>query len=336
VRLSDVIGQDQATQALRRAVAAGRVPHAYLFEGPPGVGKRAAALGLAQALECPVAPGAGCGACDTCRRIEAGIHPDAPILAPTSASSQILIDEVKQVVALAQSRPHEAPARLIVIDEADAMNANAANALLKTLEEPAPRNHLVLCSASPERLPTTIRSRTQRVRFRALPAEALLAIAETRGIARERAEVAVALADGSAARMLEAVAADDGAAWQAVADLRAAVTAPAMGPVFDAAQALGSGGGDREGRKEGRQELGRLIGLLGRLYRDALVTAAGAPELALFAARAGELAAAGTERLGRALTAIVEADTALVSNVNPTLVVERLLLELKRREGHAA
>jgi len=333
VRLSEVIGQDHAVHALERAVRSDRVPHAYLFEGPPGVGKRSAALGLALALDCPEAPGAGCGLCETCRRIEGGVHPDVPTLAPTSASAQILTDEVKQMVALAQSRPHEAAARVIIIDDADAMNVNAANGLLKTLEEPAPRNHLVLCSAAPERLPTTIRSRTQRVRFHALPGEVLLAIAARRAIPRERAELAVALADGSAARMLEAAASDDdSAAWAAVSELRAAVTAAGMSPVFDAAQAVAV---DREGKKEGKQELTRLVGLLARLYRDALVTAAGAPELALFTERAGALAGAGVERLGRALAAIVEADTALVANVNPTLVVERMLLELKRREAVA-
>jgi DNA polymerase-3 subunit delta' len=333
VRLSDVIGQDQATLALSRAVRGGHVPHAYLFEGPPGVGKRGAALGLALALDCDAAPGAGCGVCETCRRIESGLHPDVPTLTPTGP--QILIEEVKQVVALAQSRPHEARARVIVIDGADAMNPSAANCLLKTLEEPAPRNHLVLCSSAPERLPATIRSRTQRVRFRSLTAQALLSLAASRGIARERAEVAVALADGSVARMLEAAADDDGAAWDAIGVLRDAVTAPGASAVFDAAQAVS---GDREARKakEGKLELARLVGLLGRLYRDALVTAAGAPELALFAERARPLATAGTGRLGRALAAIVEADTALAANVNATIAIERLLLQLKRREGPAA
>jgi DNA polymerase III subunit delta' len=334
VRLSDVIGQDHATQALGRAVAGGHVPHAYLFEGPAGVGKRAAALGLALALDCEEAPGVGCGVCETCRRIEGGIHPDVPTLAPSGP--QILIDEVKQIVALAQSRPHEARARVIVIDGADAMNPSAANCLLKTLEEPAPRNHLVLCSSAPERLLPTIRSRTQRVRFRSLTAQALLSLASARGLPRELAEVAVALADGSAARMLEAASDDDGgAAWEAIGALRAAVTTPGASAVFDAAQALS---GDREARKakEGKLELARLIGLFARLYRDALVTAAGAPELALFAEQARPLAASGTERLSRALAAIVEADTALAANVNATIAIERLLLELKRREGPAA
>jgi DNA polymerase-3 subunit delta' len=327
VRLADVIGQEQATEALGRAVRGGHVPHAYLFEGPPGVGKRAAALGLAMALSCAKAPGTGCGTCETCRRIEAGLHPDVPTFAPDGA--QILIEQTKAIVALAQSRPHEAAVRVIVIDQADAMNASAANALLKTLEEPAARNHVVLCTSAPERLLGTIRSRVQRIRFRALPAETLLQIAFARGIERPRAELAVALADGSVARMLAAVTEDDGVTWNAVGMLRDAATASGIGPILDAAAALG-------GDKEAKQELPRVVGLLGKLYRDALVTAAGAPELALFAERAGALAPLGSARLGQALNAIVETDAALAANVNPTLALEHLLIQLRRLERRAA
>jgi DNA polymerase III subunit delta' len=324
VRLEDIMGQERVVEALLRAVAAGRVPHAYLFEGPPGVGKRGVALGLALALTCPLAPGRGCGTCDTCRRIEAGLHPDVPTFAPDGP--QLVIEQAKAIVALAQSRPHEAAARVIVVDDADALNASAANSLLKTLEEPAPRNHLVLCTSAPERLLPTIRSRAQRVRFRPLSEEALLRIAAAHGLEPARATVAVALADGSAARMLAAARADEetSSAWEAIERLRAAVAAAGFTPSLDAAAALASD-------KENKDALPPLVALLARLYRDALVTAAGAPELALFADRARELAVLEPPRLLRALGAIVEADTALLANVNPTLALERLLVELRRR-----
>lgn len=329
MRWDDVIGQDRVVEGLARAVKAGHVPHAYLFEGPPGVGKRGTALGLALALTCGEAPGRGCGVCETCRRIEAGLHPDVPTFAPEGA--QLVIDQAKAIVALGQSRPHEAAARVIVIDAADTLNASAANSLLKTLEEPAPRNHLVLCTSAPERLLPTIRSRAQRVRFRALSEESLLRIASAHGLDRARAEVAVALCDGSAARMLEEARDDhDGTSkWDAVALLRAAVTAPGMTPALDAASGLASD-------KENKAALPPLVALLARVYRDALVTSTGAPELALFAERARELAALEPARLLRALGAIVEADAALAANVNPTLALERLLVELRRRERSAA
>jgi DNA polymerase-3 subunit delta' len=340
VRLADLIGQDLARAALERAIAGGRVAHAYVFEGPPGVGKRSAALGLAMALDCPVAPGAGCGACEICRRIEAGLHPDVPGFGPSGPGGQIVIDDIRAILALTRTRPHEARVRVIVVDDADAMNPSSANGLLKTLEEPLAGNHLVLCTGAPDRLLPTVRSRAQRIRFRALSPAALAEIARARGLPEARAEIAVALADGSAARMLEAAGAqtgsgDDDAAdgegesglGQALGALRRAVSTPGAGQLFDAVQVLTA-------EKESKADLPRLVALLGGLYRDAMAVAAGAPELATLA-RVGDpqaLAALGLDRLGRAVTAIVDVQLALQVNVNPTLALERLLIALKRQE----
>jgi DNA polymerase-3 subunit delta' len=335
VRLSDLIGQDLARAALERAIAAGRVAHAYVFEGPAGVGKRGAAYGLALALNCPAQPGRGCGVCETCRRIEAGVHPDVPAFGPSGPGGQIVVDDIKAMVALARSRPHEAAARVVVVDDADAMNPNAANGLLKTLEEPLAGNHLVLCTTAPERLLPTIRSRAQRIRFRPLGPAALLEIARARGIPEPRAEIAAALADGSAARMLDAATAgeQDGAAnglEEALAQLRAAVSTPGASPLFDAAAALTS-------EKDAKADLPRLVSLVGGLYRDAMAVAAGAPELASLT-RAGDpqaLASLGLPRLGRALAAVVDVAMALQVNANPTLALERLLIAFKRQEARA-
>lgn len=333
MRLADLIGQDLARAALERAIAGGRVAHAYVFEGPPGVGKRSAALGLAMALNCPVAPGAGCGACEVCRRIDSGLHPDVPSFGPSGPGGQIVIDDIRAILALTRTRPHEARARVIVVDDADAMNPSSANGLLKTLEEPLGGNHLVLCTGAPDRLLPTVRSRAQRIRFRALSPAALAAIARARGLTEARAEIAVALADGSAARMLEAVSAQDGDAesggglGQALGELRRAVSTPGAGQLFDAVAGLTA-------EKESKADLPRLVALLGGLYRDAMAVAAGAPELATLA-RVGDpqaLAALGLDRLGRAVTAIVDVQLALQVNVNPTLALERLLIALKRQE----
>jgi len=342
VRLSDLIGQDAARTALLRAIGRGHLAHAYLFEGPPGVGKRSAALGLAMALDCAAAPGTGCGACEVCRRIEAGLHPDVPSFGPSGAGGQIVIEDAKAILALARTRPHEAPARVIVVDDADAMNPSAANCLLKTLEEPLGGNHLILCSSAPDRLLPTIRSRTQRIRFRSLDPAALLALARARGVPAARAELAAALADGSAARMLEtAAAADDdvdGGPAEALRDLRRAIATPGAAGVFDLAASLASQKDkDKDGDKGAKDGVPRLVGLLAGLYRDALAIAAGAPELAVLNAgpEAHALAAMGADRLGRALAAIVDTQMALTANVNPTLAVERLAFALKRQEVRA-
>ena len=339
MRLADLIGQDTARTALLRAIERGHLAHAYLFNGPPGVGKRGAAQGLAMALNCGTAPGTGCGACEICRRIDAGLHPDVPTFGPTGPGGQIVIDDARTIQALARSRPHEAAARVIIVEDADAMNPNAANCLLKTLEEPLARNHLVLCTSAPDRLLPTIRSRTQHVRFRPLSVAELLQVARAHAIPDARAEVAAALADGSAARLFALAAEDDdGAAAQTLAALRAAVAAPATTPVFDFAAAQGS---DKFG-KAGKDDVGKLLDLTARLYRDAIALAAGAPELAVLrdtdggAGGARALAAIGVERLNRALAAIVSAQEALIANVNPTLAIERLLIALKRQERRAA
>jgi DNA polymerase III subunit delta' len=345
VRLSDLIGQDAARTALLRAIERGRLAHAYLFEGPPGVGKRNAALGLAMALDCPAAPGIGCGVCDVCRRIEAGLHPDVPTFEPTGPGGQIVVDDAKTILALARTRPHEAPARVVIVLQADAMNPNAANCLLKTLEEPLPGNHLVLCTSAPDRLLPTIRSRTQGIRFRHLDAAALLELGRVRGLPAARAEIAAALADGSAARMLAAAAAagDEEGAGPAhlLGELRAAITTPGVAGVFDLAATLASQKDkdrDNDQEKGGREGVPRLLALLAGLYRDALAMAAGAPELAVLnsGAEAQALATLGVDRLGRALAAIVDTQIALQANVNPTLAVERLVFALKRQEPRAA
>ncbi|HVR62522.1 MAG TPA: DNA polymerase III subunit delta' [Polyangia bacterium] len=328
MHLGALVGQDLAASVLGRAVAGGHVPHAYLFEGPAGVGKRGAALGLGMALACPVEPRVGCGACDSCRRIEAGLHPDVPTFVADGAF--IIMEQAQAMVALAQQRPHEAPARVIVVDDADRLNLNAANCLLKALEEPHAGTHFVLCTTAPERILPTIRSRTQRVRFRPLGVDALVAVAVAHGVPRERAATAAVLADGSlGAALVTASAEGDRELWAAVEQLEAAAAARDVGPVFDAALAVA-------GDKENKQLLPRALGLLARVYRDALVTAAGAPELALFGERAAALGGRGLPALERALAAIVEADTALAANTNAVTAVERMLLALRRRPDATA
>jgi DNA polymerase-3 subunit delta' len=335
MRLGDLAGQDHAVALLLRAVEARRVPHAYLFDGPPGVGKRSAAIGLGLALACPDTPGQGCGRCDVCRRILGGNHPDVRVIVP--ATAQILIEQAQEIVQLAAGRPHEAPARVIVLDEADRLNPNAANCLLKTLEEPFPGTHLVLVTTAPDRLLPTIRSRTQRVRFVPVRAATLIDIATRRGTDPRRAETAAALAGGSVGRLWELLGAEgQEALWQVVVDLRRAAGARDMGSIFDAASAVGD--------KESKEGLPEALALLARFYRDALATASGASDLVLLRERGDDLekVAAGARRspqlgpLRRALAGVLEADAALAGNANAVLAVERMLLEMRPCERGAA
>jgi DNA polymerase-3 subunit delta' len=171
VILRQIRGQERAVGLLRRAIAAGRVPHAYLFCGPQGAGKYTTGVALAAALTCLDEPGEGCGQCTSCAKIAQGIHPDVQTLERQGATQSIPIDTIRsRVIPQLGMLPHEGRVRVFLIDEAAALQNAAANALLKTLEEPPTRTHFVLCTTAPDALLPTIRSRCQRISFVALSA----------------------------------------------------------------------------------------------------------------------------------------------------------------------
>ncbi|MBT8493456.1 MAG: hypothetical protein KJO07_10400 [Deltaproteobacteria bacterium] len=170
--LSQVRGQDRAIARLQRAVAGDRVAHAYLFTGPARSGKYTSALALAAAMNCDLEPGVGCGTCAPCSKIADGIHPDVQTLQRQGAARIIPIASIRsQVLSVVGLAPHEARARFFLVEEATAMQGPAANALLKTLEEPPARTHFVLATTAPDKLLPTIRSRCQTVAFAALGAD---------------------------------------------------------------------------------------------------------------------------------------------------------------------
>ncbi|HZK49461.1 MAG TPA: DNA polymerase III subunit delta', partial [Thermoleophilia bacterium] len=164
---ADILGQPLALTSLRQALLHG-ASHAYLFAGPAGVGKSETALAFAAGLACPER---GCAACETCRRVLEGLHPDVEIVSPEGAV--IPIGQIREINREVVMRPFEASVRVFIILDAHAMNAEAANALLKTLEEPPRHAHFVLVSDSPQRLPQTVVSRCQRVPFTSVPSPLL-------------------------------------------------------------------------------------------------------------------------------------------------------------------
>ena len=140
-----------------------RVPHGILLGGMEGLGKSAFARRLGMSLVCPNPDtnGDACGCCDACRQVRAGSHPDLMLIVPEEAGKPIKIDAIRKLTARSALTAQPGGHRVIIIDPADAMNRSAANALLKTLEEPGSRTILVLVSARPDLLPATIRSRCQ-------------------------------------------------------------------------------------------------------------------------------------------------------------------------------
>jgi DNA polymerase III subunit delta' len=163
---TELHGQERVVAQLKRAIEGDRVPHAYLLSGPSAAPMTEMALALAAALNCHRAPGEGCGECDACAKIAAGIHPDVVTLIREGAAQIVPIESVRtQVIARIGLPPHEADLRVFIVEEATAMAPPAANALLKTLEEPPARTLFVLCTTAPEQLLPTIRSRCQRIRL---------------------------------------------------------------------------------------------------------------------------------------------------------------------------
>ena len=167
-RFADVRGQDHATRALRNSVRDGRVAHAYLFSGPRGTGKTSTARILAKALNC-AAPqdGEPCGTCDSCVQIAAGASLDVHEL---DAASNNGVEAMRELVArTALGTPGRW--KVYIVDEVHMLSAAASNALLKTLEEPPGHVVFVLATTDPQKVLSTIRSRTQHFEFRLLPAD---------------------------------------------------------------------------------------------------------------------------------------------------------------------
>jgi len=155
-----VVGHDEAVAMLKEAVASERVTHAWLFTGPPGIGKLHTARVFAAALNCPAG---GDGTCDTCRRILRGVHPDVHLIFPEG--DNLLVEDVRAVREEASRTHHEAPTAVFILDEADRMTEAAANALLKVLEEPPPEVVFVLVARSAEALVGTVPSRARTLPF---------------------------------------------------------------------------------------------------------------------------------------------------------------------------
>ncbi|MFH1867862.1 MAG: DNA polymerase III subunit delta' [Candidatus Omnitrophota bacterium] len=166
--LSDIKGQERAVEILRRSVQQERIAHAYLFLGPSGTGKKKTALEFAKLLNCESSGSDSCGHCSSCIKIEKSIHPDVSVIFKDANLSFIPIDKIRDIQRRIALKAFEAKYKIAIIADAEDMSEEASNCLLKVLEEPTPDTLLILTISSQRRIPATVISRCQIIRFRPL------------------------------------------------------------------------------------------------------------------------------------------------------------------------
>jgi DNA polymerase-3 subunit delta' len=168
-----VCGHDAQIKLFQRSVQRGRLAHAYLFLGTEGIGKRRFALELAKAVNCEAPPAdaglTACDACASCRLVDAGNHPDVELLGLAADMHEFPIEDIRALIGRINLKPARGVRRVIIMDDAASFSVEAANAFLKTLEEPPPLSLLILIGEHAEHFLPTILSRCQVVRFRPLP-----------------------------------------------------------------------------------------------------------------------------------------------------------------------
>lgn len=195
----NIIGHRWAVELLKTHIVKGEVRHAYLITGPSGVGRRTLALRMAQALNCtvPPSPGIACLECSQCKRIERMQHADLDIIEAARGGGIIKVDQIRELQHRLSLSPYEANYRIAVLQRFEEANESASNALLKTLEEPAPKVVVILTAESVEALLPTITSRCEVIRLRPVPIDVMQNGLQTKlGISEEEASVLAHLSGG--------------------------------------------------------------------------------------------------------------------------------------------
>jgi len=336
VPFSSVVGHRAVIDLLRQAVARNRVPQSLLFAGPEGVGKRAVAIALAQAVNCPrrgssiASPGDACGECPTCQRIARGLHSDVVVLDRGDEASIKIRALRERVLEVVGYRPFEAARRIYIIDPAEDLTKEAQDALLKTLEEPPASAILILVTAFPDTLLATIQSRCRRLRFGPLAeADVAKALVERHGMDARKARLLAATSGGSVGRALEEESGDLSDDRDAAMDLlRAAAKGRGVSGRLKAASALAQHGSKRRDR----EALAARLALVGSLCRDLGAIGSGAPQSLShtdLAETLQELAPAfQPRRVVGVFDALAEAQDALERNASPKIVADWVALTI--------
>ena len=331
-----LVGNDDVRRRLRRLADADHLHPCLLFEGPPGIGKAATARWLARTINCESPLGRPCGQCWPCRQIAKGTHPDVIEvgLDPARTAPIISVRQARELLKGLTLRPYAAKTRFVILDPADAMSPGAANALLKTFEEPPEATSFILVTSAANGLLPTVRSRSQRIRFAPLSPEDLEAFLRERG--HEEIEAALRLADGCPGQAL-ALMDGEAEAWKKVRDAALGALVATVEGRLDFAEALVKGD-----RAAWTVRADHVLDALSRLSVDALRASTGrAPA---YNADVPQVVADWRARLGvggaeRVIAAVSLARAQLDAFVNARLVFDALfatvVAELGRRPGTA-
>ncbi|MQC26626.1 MAG: DNA polymerase III subunit delta' [Chloroflexi bacterium] len=321
-----LLGHTWAVELLKGQITGDGLRHAYLFTGPNGVGRRTLALRLAQAVNCENPPSAAefCGECRACRGFAQMGHPDLHLVQVEEGDRDIKVEAVRELSRMLALTPYESPYQIALLLNFEQASVHAANALLKTLEEPAGRVLLLLTAESAEALPETIASRCEEIRLRPVPVEALAkGLAEGWGIPAERARLLASLSGGRPGYALQ-LQQEPEALAQRTEWLDEVTGLLSQGRVARFAYA--------EALSKDRDQLREALLVWLSLWRDVLLTVGQAEGALANVDRAAEVAAlAGQLDLGRAwqVVAAIEGTLELLgTNVNARLATEALLLKM--------
>jgi DNA polymerase-3 subunit delta' len=331
-----VRGHEALVEAFDRVVRRGRLAHAYLFTGPPGVGKRLFADELARALLCE-APRNGrleaCDRCPACLQVAAGSHPDLFVTGRPEESLEVPIDVVRELCKSFGLKSARGRGKVALLDDADDLNEASANCFLKTLEEPPPRSVLILIGTSPDRQLATIVSRCQVVRFAPLPEPLVAELLRAQGM--EDAEQVARLARLSGGSLGQAQALAEPELWEFRKTLLGHLGRPEFDSVALAREwtrFVEEAGKDAASH---RRRAALVLRLLVDLLKDALTLSLGSTprltEPADLRVLEGLVKRIDPDRLLELLERCLEADQQIERRVQLVLVLEALVDALGRK-----
>ncbi len=359
-----IFGQPRVREFFRASIASGRVSHAYLFTGPAGSNKTAAAYAFAQTILCK---NHGCRTCDDCKRIERRKHPDVHFYSPEGAQGY-LIEQIREIISGVALAPIRAQGKVYILDRVDLLGVSAANAFLKTLEEPMPGVTFILLGRTREGVLPTIVSRCQVVPFRHIPAlEAAGILSQKTGVTPQQARIAIEACNGSItraivfaksaeraefrARIMEVLAnlplADERDVLEYAAELIERAKAPLDNVRTQQSEELAESADfltksalkqvelrhKRTLTMATRNSLNQMTSIIRSWLRDVLMIASGTPELVINVdqKRALEIAAQKVTPVGimDALREAYKTDEALSYNVSPETCLDALLFSIR-------